>query len=515
MVRVMVAAMAAMALVPAGAGARTPGFLSVGRAGGAANLPQVVDAAGRTVLLRGVNADGLVDYRRPDLRPPYTSDSAAYAGGACPADDPSVEGVPLCAADIPQMQALGFDAIRLNLSWSLLEPQPGHIDPIYLDRIAQVVGWARQAGIYVILDMHEDNWSKFIATSASDPCLGPFAPISGADGAPLWASAHVAPACAPGGVAQLSPAVAESFQRLYLNAPAPDGVGLADHYAAVMVALAQRFGSDPAVAGYEIINEPHPGFLAAPGVMDATELFTFYAHVVNTVIARVPGFRQLFFVEPNETRNLTDQGPILTPWSAYSSYRNVVFAPHIYTRVFTADSEAAGQHVFPLDGGYRSAIRDAQVLGLPLWIGEFGNDPNDDETLLRNSYALQDSHALGGTLWIWKENGRWGVYASQSDASPRPSRAKFAARAYPLFTAGTIQSLGYDPDTHAFSLRATSPRVPRTRPARATVVYLPPSATGAVSASNATVRVTPLAGGGRRLVVFPAGGGYGVQVAGS
>src|SRR4030081_1768853 len=129
-----------MALVPAAASARL-GFLSVGPTSGPANLPQVVDGAGRTVLLRGVNADGLVDYRRPDLRAPYTSDPAAYAGGACPANDPTVEGVPLCAGDIAQMRALGFNAIRLNLNWSLLEPQPGRFDQTYIDRIAQVVGW--------------------------------------------------------------------------------------------------------------------------------------------------------------------------------------------------------------------------------------------------------------------------------------------------------------------------------------------------------------------------------------
>ena len=82
--------MVAMVLVPAGASARVPGFLSVGAAGGPSNLPQVLDRAGRTVLLRGVNADGLVDYRRSDLRAPYPSDPAAYANGACPAVEPYI-----------------------------------------------------------------------------------------------------------------------------------------------------------------------------------------------------------------------------------------------------------------------------------------------------------------------------------------------------------------------------------------------------------------------------------------
>src|SRR5262249_34536772 len=159
----------------------------------------------------------------------------------------------------------------------------------------------------------------------------------------------------------------------------PDGEGLQEHYADVMVALAKRFHDEPAVAGYEIINEPSPGFNAAPSEVDATELFPFYGKVVNTVVARVPRFRQLFFIEPNVERDVTDQSAIVTPWSGYSSYPNVVYAPHVYTGVFTLDQLAASMRFFPSDGGYRSAITDARALGLPLWIGEFGNNPADDE----------------------------------------------------------------------------------------------------------------------------------------
>src|SRR2546425_5995498 len=229
------AAAAAFALVaPANAALPTApnrevNFLHVGSPTPANGLPQVVDTRGREVLLKGVNVDGIVDYWDADashpppptaLKPPYTNDPAAYAHGRCPADDPRVEGVMVCDFDFDQMRPLGYNTIRLNLSWSLLEPQPGKIDSQYIDRIAQIVGWAKRAGIYVVLDMHQDAWSKFVYTRG-EPCLklqldgqqgGEFRPIQGFDGAPLLASGDSSPACAPHGVRRLGPAGAEDFQ---------------------------------------------------------------------------------------------------------------------------------------------------------------------------------------------------------------------------------------------------------------------------------------------------------------
>src|SRR5438270_4039023 len=379
--------------------ARPLDFLRVGAPGGPSGLAQVVDGAGRQVLLKGVNVDGLVDYFRTDLRTSYPVDPAAYANGACPPDDPKVEGVMVCDFDFPQMHPLGFNVVRLNISWSLLEPAPGQISQTYLARIAQVVGWARAQGIYVMLDVHQDAWSKYIYTPPGQSCPPPTQAIRGYDGAPDWASQHTTPACALNGVREFDSAVQEQFQKLYSDAPAPDGVGFQEHYAHMLSALARRFAGDPAVAGYEIINEPSPGFNVTPGVVDASELFPFYGKVVNTVVHDVPGFHQLFFIEPNAERDVTDQSAIVTPWSAYSAYPNVVYAPHIYTGVFTLDQEVAHQHLFPSNGGYDSSVMDARSMGLPLWISEFGNGPADDNTLLRNHYLQQDNRGIGGTIW--------------------------------------------------------------------------------------------------------------------
>jgi endoglycosylceramidase len=490
-----------------------PSFLRVGPAGGPAAVPQILDSAGREVLLKGVNADGLVDYFRPDLVAPYPSSPAAYAGGACPADDPSVEGVDICQYDFSQLAPLGYDVIRLNISWSLLEPTPGTIDKTYLARIAQVVSWAKRAGVYVVIDMHQDAWSKYVYTAPGESCVAPLEAIRGFDGAPSWASAHLTPACALGGVRELDPAVQEAFQKLYDDAKAPDGIGLQEHYAEAMLVLARRFSEEPTVAGYEIINEPSPGFNPLP---DATELFPFYGKVVNHVVANVPGFRRLFFIEPNVERDVTDQSAIVTPWSTYSSYPNVVYAPHIYTGVFTLDQRVASTRFFPSDGGYKSAISDAKALGLALWVGEFGNNPADDGTILRTSYELQDLYGLGGALWLWKENANdvnravfWGVYGPPfPPGTPEPSRITYTSRAFPLYTAGDLRSFTYDPASASFDLQAQSPPVPVGVRNLATVIFLPRAVSASVGVTGARLR-TALRGDGSRIVyAWPIGGPY-------
>lgn len=506
----------------------------MGPAGGPAGLPQLVDGNGRTVLLRGVNVVGIRDdyvNSATPLLPQYPVDPAAYAGGACPQPGTGYTQLALCQADAAQLRGFGYDAVRLPVSWSLLEPQPGAIDTRYVERIAQIVGWFRQAGIYTVIDLHQDAWSKYVFTAPGTICPPPFNAVSGAheaDGAPQWASNHLTPACMLAGIREIDPAVEEDFTRFWLNLPEPDGVGLQDHFTAVVTALAQRFAGEPAVAGYELFNEPLPGLEVVPELVDATATFPFYARVIKAVTGALPGFRQLFFIEPDALRNVTDQRSEFLPWSLFSAYPNVVYAPHVYTHVFTPDAELASllpgisgvlAPLFPLSAGYANAVGDARALGLPLWVGEFGNDVADDDTLLRGHYQYDDQYAIGSALWAWKglqpasEPHCYCVMQGPApdDVVTLPSRLKFTARAYPLYTAGTLQSLSYDPDHGGFDLRATAPAVAPGDSAHATLLYVPAAVTAPLQVQGAQLQQVERGDGSRDVYVYPAGGDYRVH----
>jgi endoglycosylceramidase len=504
----------------AATGGRPLTFLHVGRTG-SDGLKQIVDAHGRTVLLRGVNIDGIVDYWKPSLRPPYADRPAPYRHHRCEPDDRHVEGVPICWFDLRQMRDLGYDNIRLNVSWSLLEPKPGRINHRYIDRIAQVVRWAKRVGIWVTIDMHQDAWSKYVFTPPGSKCPPPFGPTVGYDGAPKWATTSPLPACTINDIRELDLAVIGNAQAFWSNLPAPDGVGLQDHYAHVLAVLAKRFADEPAVAGYDLMNEPEPG--AALEIENTLELLPFYAKVARTIRAKVPRFRQLLFFEPGVERNTTAQRAFFTPWSLFSDYPNAVYAPHVYTNVFTLGAVAGTPEISTFASDYAAAVADARALGLPLWVGEYGGPPASDDTVLAKHFEQQEQWRIGGSMWLWKENANdtapdtfWGIYGPPFRGKhvrgvPQPKRLTRTSRVYPVVTAGTLLRAVSDPFRGTAVVVATAHRVASGDRSRATLVSVPAAFRGRIVVSGAHFDVVRR-GAGREVWLYPNGGHYTLKV---
>jgi endoglycosylceramidase len=152
----------------------------------------------------------------------------------------------ITSADFAQIRAWGMNAVRLCIFWDGLEPKPGHFDDAYLDRIAKLIGYAKQQRLYVLLDMHQDLYS-----------------VKFSDGAPLWATLDEGKTYTK--TAEWSDAYYESegvqtaLDHFWANSPAQDGIGLQDHYAKAWQFVASRFKDEPTVIGYDLMNEPFPG----------------------------------------------------------------------------------------------------------------------------------------------------------------------------------------------------------------------------------------------------------------
>ncbi|MFL5846030.1 MAG: glycoside hydrolase family 5 protein [Solirubrobacteraceae bacterium] len=379
--------------------------------------PRIAAAGDRTVLLRGVNVNQLGDYYRQS-----------------PALDPVV---PLRRADFAGIASLGMNVVRLLVHWSALEPRPGVFDEAYLARIRQAVGWARERRIYVVLDMHQDAWGKFIATPDGETCAPGSAPQQGWDGAPQWATLTAgAPTCRIG-LRELSPAVGLAFQAFWND---QDGIQTA--LVKTWAKLAGAFAGDPAVAGYDLLNEPNPGL--ALGITDVGPLAQFYARAIPAIRAAeraAPGgFSHIAFFEPSVIWSAA--GTDAPPTPALLTDPDLVFAPHLYGGSIAAASVA---------DGYRYAEQAAAQYGATVWSGEWGwfGDPKANEAAIREYVGLEDEHLWGGAWWDWKQAcGDPHMFGDGADTEPEPVSVSLNRFACPAQT-----PLGIPPTTRRLLAR--------------------------------------------------------------
>jgi hypothetical protein len=105
--------------------------------------------------------------------------------------------------EMAKLRALGFDSIRLLLAWEAIQPDgPGSFDTEYLAYIREIVRIAGEHGLYVLLDMHQDMFSRHLRVQYNHhPEFGapgslensllslvqPFDDVVQGDGAPRWA----------------------------------------------------------------------------------------------------------------------------------------------------------------------------------------------------------------------------------------------------------------------------------------------------------------------------------------
>ncbi|HVS48385.1 MAG TPA: cellulase family glycosylhydrolase [Candidatus Dormibacteraeota bacterium] len=498
--------------------------------------PYIADDQKRMVLFHGAVPADLLDFgnsARPDAPPVYPIDPAAYEGGRCPAIVANAYP-PLCQSDVAQMAAFGFNSLRLPLSWSLLEPERGRFNPTYVDRAAQVVDWARALGIYVIIDMHQNAYSRYVGP-------GQGVDLSANSGAPAWAT--LTDGLTSGlflkSQREANGAVFEAFTNFWYNRGA-----IQDEYISAVSFLATRFKDDSAVAGYSIFNEPQPGWNLPPGFEDLL-LFPFYRRVIDAVTGAhdglpcptgifMPAFcgyadfdihdvRHLFFLEPGLLRQITDFPTHLG--LPVSSYPNLVFDIHAYTHGFTLEAllgnHDPSQATYPWGGydqTYNLGGREATAMGAALFVSEFGDDPKYDSVLLANEVLEQEKYDVGFAFWTWKENSGigWGMFdPTREDASPmqssgclRVARERLLARVYPRAASDPHVSYHYNADNGSFTLSAH---------ARAgeppTVVSIPPEVRGSVAVSGAATPVTDTSPDGNRLItVTPSGGSFSIKV---
>ncbi|HEX8207224.1 MAG TPA: cellulase family glycosylhydrolase [Solirubrobacteraceae bacterium] len=321
---------------------------------------RIVDARGREVLLRGVNVDVLADYARASSLPAVN---------------------PFTPTDLALLRASGWNLVRLQLSWSRIEPRPGQYDDAYLAEAAKYVETFRGAGIYTILDFHQDAWGASLGARPGELCPPGLQPALGWDGAPAWATlvSPLTPRCFAGSK-EINPAVTEAWTAFWADAR-----GIRTSYVAMLAYVARKLGTSDAVAGYDVMNEP--GAFTAP---EQAALGGLYADALRAIrgAERVAGAApRLFLFQPDARWSALGRG---AP-PDFARDANVVYAPHVL-------SDPVSRSAF------QTARDEARRFGgAPVLIGEWGATPGRGQSYFTEHQDLQDTFAMSSALWAWSE----------------------------------------------------------------------------------------------------------------
>jgi endoglycosylceramidase len=366
----------------------------------------LTDSAGQVVILHGLN---MVSKVAPD-------EPAAMGFGAVAAHSLAVSG---------------FDVVRLGVIYSALEPEPGVLSSAYASSIEDTVSALERAGVYTLLDFHQDQMSDAF----------------GGEGFPAWSveadGLPVRKTVFPLGYTS-SPALDAAFDNFWSDHDGPGGVDLQARYAAAWRFVADRFAGNPWVLGYDLFNEPWPANASTQ------ELGAFYARVIAAI--RTVDRRHLIFYEPFVLFNFGAQ----TKLPKFSDPQlGMSFHDYCQANPATDAAACATDEQLPVANAVARSLatRDALVET------EFG--ATDDLADLGRVKSIADGRGISWIEWSYcgchDPTGTIppSVEGLVSDpALPATgvnvNRAKLdvLSEPYPQRTAGTPERYSYDENTH-------------------------------------------------------------------
>lgn len=345
----------------------------------------------------------------------------------------------------------GFNAVRLGVIWSYLEPEPGVFDSAYLNSIEQTVQTLGNHGIYSIIDFHQDA----------------YATAFGGEGAPDWATVTAGGAnpSLPFPYNEFfNPAEQQAWESLWTNVDASNGIGLEDNYAQMLQYVANAFNGNPNVAGFELINEPSPGsstFLSTlfgNPFFDSQQLTPFYdqgADAIRSVDPTTP-----IFFEPNVLANAGVPVDL-----DHVDATNTVLSFHDYCEFYLGPLGC----IPSVSGIVGNAENYAQAQGIPAFMSEFGATSNQAQILGPMHGA--DQHLIGWTEWAYSGQGDITTSANPPSseslvydpldppvgANVNTANLETLAEPYPQLVSGTPESYSFASGTFQFSYSTQEP----------------------------------------------------------
>lgn len=401
--------------------------------------------------------------------------------------------------DIAFLRRHGFNLVRLGVMWPGVYPAQGEVNETYLDLVEELVNKLGEAGIYSLLDMHQDVLSAFMC----------------GEGIPDWA----VPVEVPGVAAFPIPVTDTAYERdengyidretclektfasyynseqtqtiyeclftagcnPFQNPTDPDAAPekelvLQDELKNFWTTVASRFAASPYVLGYDLINEPvnankiaHPEYKNST-LFDEAVLQPFYQEVMKAIYA-VDSEHVLFF-EPTVTEFAKPGFAVGGPGTAVGIPSELQsYAWHLYC--MTIDEN--GEPVMPEglckvvdDVWYKLRHQYGRDMNVTPIINEFGALPDTEDVAftLKHELSLMSGDAYSWAYWAYKSFGdittafdeveglNEGLF--NQNGSVQHNKVKYLSHPYPQFTAGTQQSATFDFDAETLTLEYTT-----------------------------------------------------------
>jgi len=251
--------------------------------------------------------------------------------------------------DYGRIRDAGFDHVRIPFPAELLD-EPGG-----MKWLEDAVKRANAAGLYAILDMHGTPGRQSADHTTGQAGVNRF----------FFEPAHV-----------------EKAERLWAS-------------------LARKFGKNPGVAAFDLINEP-------TGAPNPATLHLVYNRLYQAARREAP-----------DTIIMIDDGYKgfdTTPHADVAGWVNVVYSLHFYN----FDAKSTEDHIRSLEGRLPRTLELRGYRNAPLYVGEFNIEPHSTpDTMARFTKTLTDN-GISWAVWTYKTvasggpMGFWGYYSNPS-----------------------------------------------------------------------------------------------------
>lgn len=403
----------------------------------------------------------------------------------------------------------GFNFIRLGVYWRAVEPTEGKYDEAYLLELDRRVSWARDCGLWVMIDLHQDlyieaapEWA--VLSEGKEHITGE-----------VWSDSYM-----------ISPAVQTAFDNFWIDRKTADSVGVQTRYVDMLGMLAKRYKDSSAVVGYDVMNEPFMGSSAtqimplmlqsyakavgsdlsieelgaqwsstegrlklmdelnnkqlfaqiADGMAPLVDTFergdlsAFYQRAADAV--RGAGSSQILFLEHSYFCNIGISSTFAVPVDADGARDpQCAYAPHGYDLVTDTHADSM-QGTERVDFIFERIFQSAADRNMPVVVGEWGafyGGADDYSTPARHIVELVEKANAGQAYWCYWPGVENNNYYQ-----------KVLARTYPMATNGRLVDYrnNFDNSTFTMEWKEDDSDAP-------TIVFL----SSAVDASN--IGITP------------------------